>query len=132
MSPQETARTLLVVEDDEAARAALATVLRRHGYEVVLAENGKDALEYLESHTPPDLILLDMFLPVLDGWRFLERLKGHVAASVPVVVTTGGVLTPEWARDHGCAGFVRKPIDETELVGEVRRCLSGATSGSGS
>jgi CheY-like chemotaxis protein len=129
MSSQETTKTLLLVEDDEIASAAVATLLSRHGYEVARAEDGKEALEYLEAHAPPDLILLDMFLPVLDGWRFLERLKGHPAAPVPVVVTTGSILTPEWAQDHGCAGFVKKPIEETVLLEEVRRCLTAEAAG---
>jgi CheY-like chemotaxis protein len=66
-----------------------------------------------------------MFLPVLDGWAFLRRFRQSAAAAVPVIVTTGVGPTREWARDHGCAGFVRKPIAEAELLEEVRGCLSG-------
>jgi CheY-like chemotaxis protein len=124
MSSQTKARSLLVVEDDEAAGSALATLLCRHGYTVIVVENGQEAWDYLAAHAPPDLVLLDMFLPVLDGWRFLELLKKQAAATIPVIVTTGGVLTREWAEDHDCAGFVKKPIDESELLGELRRCLT--------
>jgi CheY-like chemotaxis protein len=66
-------------------------------------------------------------MPVLDGWHFLERLRKPPAATgPPIIVTTGSNLTREWAESHGCAGFVRKPIQETALLAEVRRCLGEA------
>jgi CheY-like chemotaxis protein len=124
MDTAQVDKTLLVVEDNEVARMGLAAVLRRHGYAVVLAANGQEALHYLAGNPAPDLILLDMLMPVLDGWRFLEQLKqsGRLGTT-PIVVTTGTVLTREWAGDHGCAGFVKKPIDVDPLLEEIRRCL---------
>jgi CheY-like chemotaxis protein len=124
MDAPETGQTLLVVEDNEVAREGLAAVLRRHGYAVALAANGLEALDYVGGNPAPDLILLDMLMPVLDGWRFLERLQqtGRLGAT-PIVVTTGTVLTREWARDHGCAGFLKKPIEVDPLLEEIRRCL---------
>jgi CheY-like chemotaxis protein len=68
-------RTLLVVEDNEAAREGLAFVLRRAGFHVLTAADGRRALLLLWSVPPPEVILLDMLLPVLDGWHFLERLR---------------------------------------------------------
>lgn len=114
---------LLVVEDNAVARAGLAALLRREGYRVELAGNGQEALDYLANSPPPDLILLDMLMPVLDGWHFLERLRRD-GPPVPVVVTTGTILTLAWAASHGCQGFVRKPIEPSELFAEVRRCLA--------
>jgi CheY-like chemotaxis protein len=124
MGTAQADKTLLVVEDNEVAREGLANVLSRHGYAVALAANGKEALDYLAGNPVPDLILLDMLMPVLDGWRFLEQLKqsGRLGTA-PVVVTTGTVLTREWAGDHGCAGFVKKPIEVEPLLEEIRRCL---------
>jgi CheY-like chemotaxis protein len=118
------AKTILVVEDNVIAREGLAVILRRRGYEVLLAEHGRHALDLLASGVAPDLMLLDMLMPVLDGWHFLEQLKQRPAGkSAPVVVTTGTILTREWAADHGCAGLLRKPIEADDLIAEIRRVL---------
>ncbi len=119
-----TGKSLLVVEDDEPAREALANLLRLEGYAVAEAGNGAEALDYLRTNPPPDLILLDMLLPVLDGWHFLTEVR-HVSdvRHVPIIVITSTILTPDWARDHGCAGFLRKPIKPDELLAEVGRCV---------
>jgi CheY-like chemotaxis protein len=116
--------TLLVAEDNDRAREALATLLRRRGYTVTPASDGRRALDLLRAGPVPDLILLDMLMPVLDGWHFLQQVKGEPRlAQVPVVVVTGTILTPDWARDHGCAGFARKPVEPEELLAEIRRVL---------
>src|SRR5262249_17190482 len=123
-SAEPSRKTLLIVEDNAIAREGLAVVLRREGYNVVTVANGQEALDYLRKPPPPDLILLDMLLPVLDGWHFLERLKANkTVAAAPVIVTTGTILTREWATAHGCAGFVRKPIECETLMAEIHRCL---------
>jgi CheY-like chemotaxis protein len=87
---------------------------------VVSVRDGQAALYLLAASPPPDLILLDMLMPVLDGWHFLNLLP---QPHVPVVIATGTILTLEWADSHGCAGFLRKPIETEELLAEVRRCL---------
>jgi CheY-like chemotaxis protein len=117
-------QTLLVVEDNAVAREGLAVVLRREGFRVVPTADGEDALKQLRAGPRPDLILLDMLMPVLDGWHFLDwfRREGPWPPA-PVVVVTGTNLTREWAKDHGCPGFIRKPIDAEQLLAEVRRCL---------
>src|SRR5439155_814081 len=107
-----------------AEREGLAAVLRKAGYGVVTASDGMEALVQLRSGPAPDLVLLDMLMPVLDGWRFLEEVKKQAAsASVPIVVTTGTILTREWAAAQGCAGLLRKPVEPTELLREITRCL---------
>ena len=117
-------RTLLVVEDNDFAREGLAVVLRRQGYRVVPAADGQAALALLHAGPPPDLILLDMLMPVLDGWHFLDRLRREgPRPAVPVIVTTGTIITREWAAQNGCAGFVKKPIEPEVLFGEIDRCL---------
>jgi CheY-like chemotaxis protein len=116
--------TLLVVEDDDESRLALAAVLRQQDYRVVPAANGEEGLRALRAGPAPDLILLDMLMPVLDGWGFLSRLR-DADVRAPVLVTTGAdALTPEWAAAHGCAGLLRKPVEPAELLAEVRRCLA--------
>lgn len=114
--------TILVVEDNEIARTGLAVILQKAGYRVVAAKDGQQALDYIHAGRSPDLVLLDMLMPVLDGWHFLEVLRRE-RVSLPVVVTTGTILTREWARQNGCAGFLRKPIEAQPLLAEVRRCL---------
>jgi CheY-like chemotaxis protein len=123
----EPGTTILVVEDNDIAREGLAAVLRRAGYSVATAENGQEALSVLGADPAPDLILLDMLMPVLDGWHFLDRLKRSPRKAVPVVVTTGTILTPEWAAAHGCAGFIGKPVEAAELLAEIRRILGQPT-----
>jgi CheY-like chemotaxis protein len=117
--------TILVVEDNDVAREGLAAILRREGYTVALAANGQEALDRLKDHPAPALILLDMLMPVLDGWHFLEQLQCDLPrATVPIIVTTGTILSRAWAESHGCAGFVRKPIETDALLTEIRRCLA--------
>src|SRR5438034_10537974 len=118
------AKTIMVVEDNAIAREGLGVILRRHGFNVIAFENGLDALNHIATGMAPDLILLDMLMPVLDGWHFLQRLKGLPVGSAPVVVTTGTILTREWAAQNGCAGFLKKPIEEDELLDEINRLLA--------
>jgi CheY-like chemotaxis protein len=117
-------QTVLVVEDNDEAREGLAVLLRREGYQVLLAEHGEEGLRHLRAGARPDLVLLDMLMPVLDGWHFLEQLRQQEPL-VPVIIMTGSVLTREWALEHGCQGFLRKPIQPELLLGEVQRCLAG-------
>jgi two-component system, chemotaxis family, chemotaxis protein CheY len=118
---------VLLVEDDSVEAEALGLILSEEGYGVVRAANGREALAHLAAHPAPDLILLDMIMPVMDGWQFLrERKHSPESAGPPVLVITSTlVIGREWAVDHGCAGWLRKPVDADELLQEVRRCLNG-------
>src|SRR5687768_4222777 len=125
MTAETTAgKTLLIVEDNPATRESLAGVLETEGYRVIMAKNGREALDRLQSGPAPDLILLDMLMPVMDGWHFLGELKRSVSRirSIPIVITTIGITSREWALDHGAAGFVQKPIEVQPLLEEIRRC----------
>jgi CheY-like chemotaxis protein len=117
-------KTLLIVEDDTIAREGLGLILRQEGYDVIPASNGEEALAYLRSAPRPDLILLDMLMPVLDGWHFLQQIHAKGITTTPIIVVTATVLTRQWAEDHGCSGFIRKPIDPDTLLWEIRRCLA--------
>jgi DNA-binding response OmpR family regulator len=116
-------RTVMVVEDDTTASASLLAALSRHGFDVVSVGNGRAALEQLEAGPAPDVILLDLVMPEMDGWQFLDRLRGTTAAAVPVIVTTGTGLTAEWVAARGGAGFLHKPFTMEDLVAELRRVL---------
>ena len=120
------AETLLLVEDDAAEAEALSLILADEGYAVVRAANGEEALAYLAEHPAPNLILLDMIMPVLDGWHFLQEQKRsrHLARLPVLVITSTPVIGREWADDHGCAGCLRKPAEAEELLREIHRCLN--------
>jgi CheY-like chemotaxis protein len=108
---------ILVVEDDPNANWQFTTALAGQGYDVVAVRDGQEALVFLAAYPPPpDLILLDLVMPVLDGWQFLD-LRPH--PQVPVIVATS-TDPPE---PEGCAGFLHKPFETAELLAEVRRCL---------
>jgi len=113
---------LLLVEDNEITREGMATVLRGAGYEVVASPDGRQALDYLDSGAQPDLLLLDMLMPVVDGWEVLKELRAR-ECPVPVVIVTGTILTKEWANSHGCPGFLHKPVETETLLAEVRRLV---------
>jgi len=123
--------TILVVEDDAVQREGLAVLLREEGYTVFTAVDGQEALHSLGNDPTPDLILLDMLMPVHDGWRFLkERTWSPRLASIPVVIVTSlGNASLEWAASLGAAGFLRKPFDVEPLLTEIRRCCRMARSG---
>ena len=111
---------LLVVEDDEGARAALGDILDLEGYEVALSANGREALEYLRNEPLPDLIILDLQMPVMNGWQF-RREQSRVArfAPVPVIVITAF----QSAGDIGVTEIVHKPIDIQRLARVIRQLL---------
>jgi CheY-like chemotaxis protein len=112
----ETAK-LLIVEDDDGARAALGDILDYEGYPVALCSNGREALDYLRSRPLPALIILDLQMPVMNGWQFChERKKDAALASVPIVVITAfqspGTLDVD--------AVMHKPIDIERLLSTVR------------
>jgi CheY-like chemotaxis protein len=118
--------TILVIEDDDAARTAVAALLEPHHFEVAAAPDGMAALDLLNQGLNPSLILLDMIIVSgLDGWQFLaRRQKDRSLAAVPLVVMTGlGIASEEWARSLGAVGLLRKPIDADRLLSTVRQVV---------
>jgi CheY-like chemotaxis protein len=92
---QDVAPQVLVVEDDAPIREALCAVLRDDGYAVAEAGDGQEALEFLRTHPTPRVILLDLMMPVMDGWTFLrEQAADPALAGIPVVVITAGAGGP--------------------------------------
>jgi CheY-like chemotaxis protein len=122
--PQPSPKTVLIIEDNLILREGLCTVLRRRGFDTHTAADGDVGLAMLAA-VNPDLILLDMFMPVVDGWRFLESFVQSPHKHIPVIVTTSAGLSREWATDHGCVGFLKKPFDGDELFAEIGRVLGG-------
>ncbi|WP_163999206.1 response regulator [Pyxidicoccus caerfyrddinensis] len=110
-------RSVLVVEDDEDIRAAIAEILEGEGYDVVIAANGSEALEELQHMRRPCLILLDLMMPVMNGHEFLARIRETPRMQgVPVLVLTAvSTEAPPGAR-----GLLRKPFIVEELLDAVQ------------
>jgi CheY-like chemotaxis protein len=117
---------LLVVEDDLAIRDLVATFLRRSGHTVAVAVDGIQALTIVRV-ARPDLIVLDMGLPKLNGWQTAQRLRARQeTASIPIVALTAYALEEDRKRaiDVGCDAFVAKPIDFNVLITTIDRLLA--------
>lgn len=123
MGDAAAADSILIVEDDGLARAALETLLASHGHATLAAADALAAINLFRSGTRPRLILLDMVLPGADGWQFFaERARDPALAAIPVAIMTGvGIASEEWARALGAIGLLRKPIDVNQLLGIVRQ-----------
>jgi CheY-like chemotaxis protein len=116
---------VLLVDDYPDAREMYTEYLEYSGFEVVEAGNGMEALQRAVDATP-DIILMDLSLPVMDGWEATRRLKADErTASIPVVALTGHALAghADGAREAGCDAFVTKPCLPDALVAEIRRLL---------
>jgi CheY-like chemotaxis protein len=119
---QRTGKTILVVEDDADILNALILVLEDAGYTVAGAADGRQALDYLRGNLPPRLILLDLMMPVMDGWQFRrEQEQDPALASIPVLVISAGGLTAQKAAALGAAGFLQKPVEVEALLDAIRR-----------
>jgi CheY-like chemotaxis protein len=123
MVAPETAKTILIIEDNEIQRDAMAAVLHEAGYAATIAPSVDVALVYPECNRPPALILLDMTMPEKDGWYFLEaRKKKPALALAPILILTGLAGTSqEWAESLGAVGVLTKPFAAKDLLCEVRR-----------
>ena len=121
------AKHILVVEDDLDVARLLCEVLEAEGYETAIAANGREALDHLrQNNHRPDLILLDMMMPVMDGWKFREeqrKLPG--VASIPVVTVTADSDARGKAASIQAAGYIAKPLSIDSLLDEVERICGG-------
>ena len=113
------ARPILVVDDDPEILAMLRDFLESEGLVVRTAANGAEALEALDEIAPA-LILLDMRMPVLDGWAFAERLHER-ALTYPIVVMTAAESARRWADEIGATAYIAKPFDVNELLETIER-----------
>ena len=114
-----TCRLVLVVDDDPAIRMTVADILEFEGYPVETAENGAAGLNALERATP-SCVLLDMRMPILDGWDFARILKER-GIVLPVIVMTAAEDARRWAREVGANGYLAKPFGMDELLATVDR-----------
>lgn len=111
---------VLIVEDDADLREMMAQLLSLEGYRAEAVSNGKEALEYLSRSDRPDVILLDLMMPVMDGWSFRrQQLQDPHLSGVPVVVLSA--VDPSRSPELGGTAFMKKPLDFDRLLELVRR-----------
>lgn len=128
--PADPSSLVLVVDDFADNREMYARYLEFSGFRVLQAANGQEALDRA-FEARPDLIVMDLSLPGVDGWEATRRLKQDARTKdVPVVAVTGHAFagSSESAQQAGCDGYIMKPCLPTDLVAEIRRVLSGRST----
>ncbi len=119
-APRDT-RLVLLVEDDPQIADAITTVLEDDGCRVVAVPNGQEAWDQLEGGLIPSVILLDLMMPVMDGWQFREaQARDQRFAGIPVVVLTAHADARQAALRMGATGWLGKPLDLHDLLATVR------------
>jgi CheY-like chemotaxis protein len=106
-----------VIEDDAASRDAFCALIQITGHEAIGVENGEEALTFLRSHPAPNAIVLDMRMPVMDGWEFRQiQCEDPSLKDIPVLVISAEDKFKALALASGVAGYIDKPIDPDELL----------------
>ncbi|MQA91914.1 MAG: response regulator [Gemmatimonas sp.] len=124
----DTAKTVLLVEDNEDNRTVYRTILEHFGYGVIEARNGEDGIR-LAREEHPDLILMDISIPVIDGWEATRILKREEETKdIPIIALTAHALATDRmkAEEVGCDGYLAKPCEPRRVVAEVERLLGAA------
>jgi len=116
-------KRILLVEDCFTGRELISLILGEHGYMVATAANGEEAIQRLRTCDRPDLILLDLRMPVMDGWTFCEELTRDPELSlIPVIVLSGVDRGGEQSVSLKAMRFLHKPIEPDELLQTVQQC----------
>jgi two-component system, cell cycle response regulator DivK len=116
---------ILLVEDNEMNRDMLSRRLMKRGFQIDIAVDGKQGIEMAEAGTP-DIILLDMSLPVIDGWEAARRLKGsELTRTIPIIALTAHAMAGdrEKALAAGCDDYDTKPVDFQSLLGKIEALI---------
>ena len=117
---------ILLIEDNELNRDMLTRRLKRKGFTVLCAKNGQEGIDVVKSETP-DIILMDLSLPVVDGWTAAERLKADVATkSIPIIALTAHAMKGDRQKaiEAGCDDYDTKPIDFERLLDKINTLTS--------
>lgn len=122
---------ILLVEDNEMNTLLASAIIGGTGAKVTEANNGRTAIELLRSRKF-DLVLLDLHLPVMDGFETARYIRNQLSLNIPIIAITANVINREECRciEAGMNGFISKPYSESELVNTIVRCISPLTSGS--
>ena len=116
---------ILLAEDNEMNRDMLSRRLTRRGYDVTIAVDGQQAVD-MAAADPPDLILMDMSLPILDGWEATQRIKGDPKThSIPIIALTAHAMQGDRdkALQAGCDDYDTKPVELKRLLAKIQGCL---------
>ena len=116
---------ILLIEDNEANRDALSRHLKRRGYEVVMAVDGQQGIAMAHSEAPA-IILMDMSLPILDGWEATRQLKANPqTSSIPVIALTAHAMAGDRAKalEAGCDDYDTKPVEFPRLLAKIQTLL---------
>jgi CheY-like chemotaxis protein len=121
---------ILLVEDNEMNRDMLSRRLQRKGYEVLIAVDGAEGVRLAEAERP-DLVLLDMSLPDVDGWETARRLRASAAGATPIIALTAHVMMGdrEKALAAGCDEYETKPVELPRLLEKMEALLQRSTNG---
>lgn len=125
-------KRILLVEDHEDNRNIYRTILEHYGFRVAVAADGRAGLQMAREELP-DLILMDLSIPYVDGWEATRQLKEDAATSmIPVIALSAHALSEDEARarDAGCDGYLAKPVEPRRVVQEVQRFLAPEPEGS--
>jgi|SRR5437868_3988038 CheY-like chemotaxis protein len=115
-------KSILVVEDEDDVRESLAAILESEGYSVLEAAHGGEALECLRAADDVGLILLDMFMPTMNGWAFRDaQVRDPALAAIPVIVITADATAARSARTLGVVEAMTKPLDFDRLLALIGR-----------
>jgi two-component system, cell cycle response regulator DivK len=117
---------ILLIEDNEMNRDMLSRRLERRGYQVIIAVDGQEGVALARSHAP-DLILMDMSLPVLDGWEATRQLKAALQTkAIPIIALTAHAMSGdrEQALEAGCDDYDSKPVEFARLLGKIQALLT--------
>lgn len=120
------AAKILIVEDNELNRDMLTRRLQRHGFDIIAAEDGEVGI-HLAHAEKPDLILMDMSLPVIDGWQATKNLKNDAETkTIPIIALTAHAMMGdrEKALDAGCDDYDTKPIDIERLLAKIEKLIT--------
>jgi two-component system chemotaxis response regulator CheY len=120
-------RLVLVVDDDPDILQTLGLCLTSEGYRVLMAANGKEALDILDREDP-SVILLDLMMPVMDGWQFVQELEQRGRRDVPLLILSADRSVQGHAQQLRANGHLAKPFDLDELLGKVQQLTTSAVA----
>lgn len=121
--PESTAARILVVDDDTDILEVMSIILDSSGFATATAKSGREALAKLHDGPPPQLVILDMMMPEMNGWEFrTEQLKDPALARIPVVVLTADGHASDKAKEIGAVAYLKKPLDMSDLLSTIDRC----------
>lgn len=121
MTTSTNQKLILIIEDDTEILSSLKIFLELEGYKVLTAQNGLEAMNILKTSGIPNLILLDMKMPIMNGWEFASEFQGKHDRMSPIVVMTAASDAEQRAKDIHATGWVSKPFDLDVLLEKVKK-----------